>query len=241
MKAEKEKQVLQVGGRQIPCCLHRTNRKRVRIVVSPELTLDVFAPEAVDSELILMTVQKKALWINWALDKMKACQPLPMTKQYVSGEPLSYLGRRYQLKVEETSAKQPPKLRGRFLRVQVRDRTDTRSIKRAVGRWYRKRAFDTFGRCMEKCLEVVSCFGIPEPVMGIRSMRRRWGSCSSSGSITLNLNLVQVPESCIEYVMMHELCHLKHLNHSKSFYELLTRCQPDWRCRKEVLDRFRII
>ncbi|MDD2390520.1 MAG: SprT family zinc-dependent metalloprotease [Desulfobacterales bacterium] len=237
MKTEKQEQVLQFGERQILYYLYRTNRKRVRIVVSPELTVDVFAPKAVDDEQVRMTVQKKALWITWALDRMKSFHPLPAPKQYISGEPLLYLGRQYQLKVEETVAK-PAKLLGPFLWVRVSDRSDTRSIKRAVDRWYRKRAFETFGRYLQKCYAMVVRYDIPEPTMAVRVMRRRWGSCTDSGRITLNVNLVQVPRHCIEYVILHELCHLKHLNHSRSFYEFLSCCMPDWRSRKEMLDRF---
>ena len=98
-------------------------------------------------------------------------------------------------------------------------------------------AQEALARYMEKCLEVASRHGVPEPHFVIRTMLRRWGSCSPRGRITLNLSLVKAPVHCIEYVITHELCHLKYPNHSKVFYALLTRCQPDWRKRKALLDQ----
>ena len=219
--------------------MHRADRKHLRIVVFPDLTVDVSAPKTINDDQIHLTVKKKAPWIVRTLEKLESYHPLPMPKRYVSGETLVYLGRQYRLKVEKDS-KQPAKLIGRFLRVWVEDKNDIESVKKAVDQWYRKRAQEILGRYLEKCFAIASRHCVPEPLLKIRKMRSRWGSCSSKGRITLNLNLTLVPVHCIEYVIMHELCHLKHNNHSKAFYSLLTRCQPDWRKRKETLDQFKL-
>jgi predicted metal-dependent hydrolase len=234
-----EEDVIQFGARQIQYHLHRDDRKHLRVVVSPEMKVDVFAPKTASNGQIHGAVEKKAPWIARTLDKLEAYHPLPSPKRYVSGETLLYLGRQYRLKVEK-GIRQPAKLAGRFLWVWIEDKADVPSIKRAVDAWYRKRAHEALGWYMEKCYAISSRHGVPEPLLVIRAMRRRWGSCSPSGRITLNLRLVQAPVHCIEYVIMHELCHLKNQNHSKAFYSLLTRCQPDWRRRKETLDRFRL-
>ncbi|MBT3256927.1 MAG: M48 family metallopeptidase [Deltaproteobacteria bacterium] len=239
MKNKPEKNTLQFGSRRISFNLHRSNRKTLRIVVSPELTVDVFAPLDVDDEEIHSAVKKKSAWIARKLDEVETYHPLPSPKRYVSGETLVYLGRQYRLKAVQ-GKKQPAKLMGRYLWVQVPDKKDAQSVKKAVDAWYRIRAFETLNRYLQRCRAITSRHGIPEPLITIRAMRKRWGSCSPKGCITLNSKLIQVPVHCIEYVIIHELCHLKHHNHSKAFYSLLSRCQPDWRKRKETLDCVRL-
>jgi len=239
MKTDTEKDVIQFGARQIQYHLHRDDRKHLRVVVSPELKVDVYAPKTASDGQIHAAVKKKATWIARTLDKLEMYHPLPSPKRYVSGETFLYLGRQYRLKVENGLG-QPAKLVGRFLWVWTEDKADVLSVKRAVDEWYRKRARKALGRYMEKCYTIASRHGFSEPLLVIRAMRRRWGSCSPSGRISLNLKLVQAPVHCIEYVIMHEFCHLKHHNHSKAFYSLLSRFQPDWRKRKEALDRFRL-
>jgi predicted metal-dependent hydrolase len=239
MKTRSADHAIQFGTRQIPYHLHRTDRKSLRIVVSPELAVDIFAPKTASHEEIRSVVKKKAAWIVRTLDKMEVYHPLPTPKRYLSGETFVYLGRQYRLKVEEGKS-YDAKLSGRFLFVGVKGGEDAKSVKRKTEAWYRKRARETLSRYMERCYTIASRHNVPEALLVIRAMRRRWGSCSPSGRITLNLNLVQTPVHCIEYVVMHELCHLKHNNHSKAFYSLLTRCLPDWRKRKETLNRIRL-
>jgi len=239
MKTDGRNHSIQFGSRQIPYTLHRAERKRMRIVVSPELRVDVFSPKTADDEQVRKALIKKVAWISRKLDALEDYHPLPSPKKYISGETVVYLGRQYRLKIEN-GLKQPAKLMGRFLWVWIKDRKDTTSAKQAVEAWYRISSHAALGRYMDRCYTIASRHGVLQPVMTIRAMKRRWGSCSRLGRITLNINLIQVPIHCIEYVIMHELCHLKHHNHSKAFYSLLTRCQPDWRWRKEALDLIRL-
>lgn len=232
-------QTIQLGSRQITYRLHRANRKTVRIVVSPELVVDVYAPRNRSAEAVRIAVEKKARWIVRTLDMFNGCHQLPASKQYVSGEVFAYLGRHYRLKVEEGS-RQPARLDNGFIWVQVLDRNNLASVRQSVETWYRKQARQVLADWLEKGYAIAARHGIPKPSLALRSMRRRWGSCSSAGNITLNVHLVQAPVHCIEYVIMHELCHLRHHNHSKAFYSLLRRCMPDWKLRKDQLARVMI-
>ncbi len=225
---------IRFGTRDIPYQLIREQRKRVRILITPDLTVSVSAPKRAADNVIAGILHKKARWIAKKLDEMKAFHPIPGPKQYLSGETFRYLGRQYRLKVEQ-GPHTPAKLKGKFLHVTVPDKTDRTAVKNAVEIWYRMQAERTFHRYAKKCTEVTTRHGVPEASISLRKMRTRWGSCSNKGRITINTNLIQAPVHCIEYVIMHELCHLKHHNHSKTFYKLLTLCMPDWQRRKEAL------
>jgi predicted metal-dependent hydrolase len=88
---------------------------------------------------------------------------------------------------------------------------------------------------------LISRQGVPFPEIKVRKMKRRWGSCQTNGCITLNLRLIQASIPYIDYVMIHELCHLVEPNHSRRFYALLDALLPDWRGRRERLNRLAIV
>lgn len=228
--------VLEYGGRHIPYKLMRDDRKRMRIAVEPDLSVRVSVPRRASDRDVEELLGRKARWIARKLDRMEEFHPLPGPLRYVSGETLRFLGRQYRLRVEQGETV-PAKLRGKFLYLTVPDKADDKAVKRLVDSWYRQQAERTFKRYFEKCNEVTSRHGLPNASIKLRRMRTRWGSCSNKGNITLNTNLVQAPVHCIEYVIMHELCHLKHHNHSRAYYKLLTQCMPDWKQRRDELRR----
>lgn len=234
MKTKTSEHILNYGNRRIPFQLQTMERKRLRITVRPNLSVKAYAPNTFTEPEILEAMQSKASWVASQLDELEMYHPLPKPHSYISGETIIYLGRQYRLKVEQGES-QPAKLRGKFLNITATDPQDRNSVRDKVDAWYRNRAEAVFTRYLQACLPVTSRHGISEPTVSIRKMRTRWGSCSAKERVTLNLHLIQAPVHCIEYVIMHELCHLKHHNHSPAFYSLLSRCMPDWQKRRQLL------
>jgi hypothetical protein len=112
-------------------------------------------------------------------------------------------------------------------------KADSDRVKALLHRWYLDHARKIF---MDVLDELVPRFkGYQQPRLIVRAMQSRWGSLSQAGTMTLNANLVRAPRACIEYVVAHELCHLKHRDHNASFFRLLGQVMPDWEKRKQLL------
>lgn len=120
----------------------------------------------------------------------------------------------------------------------VCDKDNTKQVQHFLEGWYRDKARQVFHERLGVCYPRVERLGVPCPSLAIRPMKTRWGSCSSSGLIMLNPKLVQTPVDCIDYVLLHELCHLKEHHHNKQYYQLLDHTLPDWRDRRRKLNEF---
>lgn len=214
-------------------------RRSLRIVVTPQLGVNVFAPTRTSRKRLDEAIQRRAQWIVDTLARVATCQLVSLPNRLVTGEKVTYLGRDYRLAVVQDISKSADLVLDTLV-IAVPDPQDERLVARWIDRWYRERGSEVFSKYIRTCVRVASAYGVTEPTFTIRSMRARWGSCSSTGRVTLNLKLLLVPETCIEYVVMHELCHMVHHNHSKRYYALLTKCMPDWKERKRILDGYRI-
>jgi len=228
---------IEFGSERINCLVRFGQRNRLRISVHPDLRVTVDAPAGKSLENVLARVKRRAGWIVKQRTFFKQFMPRLPEKRYVSGETFYYLGRQYRLKVVQSSWSSV-KLIGRFIWVHTPNRHDRRIVKRLVQRWYREHAVAAFERRLDICHETAKRYGIRRPQIRLRRMTRRWGSSNGRKGILLNIELVKVPVHCIDYVMMHELCHLKITNHSRGFYRLLSRGMPDWEHRKARLEQF---
>jgi predicted metal-dependent hydrolase len=227
--------VIRYGGEEIPVEVSFRDRKDLAISVYPDLRVEVVAPTGADLEQILQRATRRAPWIVKQRRFFEQYQPKLPPPRYISGETFLYLGRHYRLKVVRGC---PPgaKLIGRFLMVTVPEPGETDTVRRHVLEWYRKRAQVVFPTRLALCLDSSRSLALSPPRLVIRRMAKRWGSCTKDGTILLNTELVRVPVHCIDYVIVHELCHLVVHGHSPEFYRLLGRVMPDWESRKERLD-----
>lgn len=208
---------------------------RVAIHVDPDARVLVDAPEAAPLSDVLAAVKKRARWINQHVGAARARLAHVLPREYVSGESLHYLGRRYRLKViVNTGAAVEARMRGAFITVTAPEHAP-RIIKSALDAWYRQRARELFGDRLAAVAAPLRWIKQLPPTR-LQFMTVQWGSCSPSGRITLNPLLVKAPRECIDYVLLHELCHLLHHNHSPKFYRTLDRHMPNWRAVKTKLD-----
>ncbi len=223
------------GQRVIAFELTYSERKRLAISVHPDLRVTVAAPLGRPEAQVLAHVRKRAAWIARHLDSFAVNLRGKSQQLYVSGESFRYLGRQYRLKVV---ADKPPsvKLSGPFLWVTTPDRDDTSRIKWQVDRWYKDHARQLLARKLEEVYERARAHGVPAPrTWRLQRMGTRWGSCTKTGCVLLNPDLIQAPLSCVEYVIAHELCHLVEMSHTARFTRLLATVLPPWSEAKEKL------
>ena len=208
---------------------------RIRIHVHPNCRVEVEAPPHKNVGDIKNSVAKRARWISKQLAQVRSARAYALPREYITGETHFYIGRRYKLLVIE-SLEMPSevKLQGGTIQVMLR-KSDKAAIRRRLNEWYQHRAYDYFSRRM---VLVASGFSwIKEtPEIKLVAMKKQWGSCAPAGIIHLNPWLIRAPVDCIDYVIAHELCHLRERNHSQAYYMLLTRHCPDWEHRKAKLD-----
>ncbi|MEZ4752748.1 MAG: SprT family zinc-dependent metalloprotease [Bdellovibrionota bacterium] len=210
------------GREKIQFSLVRRPRKTLGINVHPDMSIEVIAPEDATIPKIHSKVRKRAPWILKQQEYFYQFMPATPPRKYISGETHKYLGRQYRLKIHK-SALEVVKLKGQFLHVYTADKKNTRKIKRLLDGWYREKAKERFDLQIHKLLPKFSKYSISVPQIELKKMPKRWGSCHINGKITLNPDLIKAPSQCIEYVLMHELCHLIEPSHSQKYYRLLKR------------------
>jgi predicted metal-dependent hydrolase len=226
---------VEYGKEKIFFAVVYTDRKTMEIAVHPDARVIVKAPRGTLFKTIRNRVAKRAHWIRKQITYFRKFEPHTPSRRYVGGETHLFLGRQYRLKIKKQDNDEV-KLKGAYFYVMTPDPDNTQKIKTLLDEWYKEHARTIFSRRLEECYIRAKKLKVPFPDIRLRKMSKRWGSCSKSGDILLNTALVKASVYCIDYVIMHELCHLKAHTHNNGYFKLLSKYMPDWEKRKERLE-----
>jgi predicted metal-dependent hydrolase len=214
--------------------LIKQDRKTLSLTVTPDLRIVLKCPEQTDSERIETFLRKKWLWLEKQLSFFKKYQRKIYEKEYVSGEGYLYLGRQYKLVVKRGKADAVFLTRGQLLLQTTREVINSRHNKKLIDAWFAEKTDNVF---QDRFKEMLERFDYKStPILTIREMRKRWGSFLNKDKIFLNPKLIHTPKECIDYVIVHELCHLRYKNHNANFWQLLSKKYPKWEKVKEKLE-----
>lgn len=219
-----------IKGRQINCDIVRSRRKTVAIQIYPDKRIELKVPLLYNIDNVEPFLQKHYRWIFKRLDAPIISNE---AKRFVSGEPHYFLGKQYPLKIIISPDNSVAFLDDTIMVYAKYDLPELIEI--LLERWYLSQARRVFHEISMPLVKQMEKYNVFPKSFTIRKMKTRWGSCSSKGSISLNLDLIKLPEQCIKEVILHELCHLVHFNHSKEFYALMTAEMPDWKIWKKEL------
>ncbi|WP_432663750.1 SprT family zinc-dependent metalloprotease [Wukongibacter baidiensis] len=228
---------IDVENRKIEFDVEYRKRKTMSIQIKREGMVLVIAPKGLSKETIKEVVKSKGKWICKKLDEFKEIGYKPENRSFVDGELFMYLGEKYPLKIElhDGGIKRPDVM---FFQDAIYIRTskdDAELLKKAMEKWYRERCLATITERVEYYKHLV---GKEPNKIRVKEQKKRWGSCTSRGDLLFNWRCIMAPLDIIDYIVVHEMCHLIHMNHSKEYWKTVEAVIPDYKERREWLKKY---
>ncbi|MFB9154657.1 M48 family metallopeptidase [Vibrio gallaecicus] len=211
--------------------VERTSRRKTASIKVEEGEVIIVVPKLLERDKIDKLLASKHQWIVEKIAQYQTTSPATM-REYVSGESLPYLGRNYRLKVLKGDLAPTKLLNGRITVTVPEPSTQTHYIRRALTNWYKRHADK---KIREKVRRYESLVGVETCVVRTKEFKSRWGSCTPYGDLEFNWVIVMAPNRVVDYVVVHELCHLIHHDHSPQFWKEVERVMPDYKEHKEWL------
>lgn len=217
-----------------PARLKRSDRRTLAISILPDGSLELIAPRGASTAAIQKKIEKRIRWIVKQRDAFRRMNAKRSEPRFCNGATHRYIGRQYRLKVSK-SEDASVLLRGAYLHVRTPQKSDD-AVKKALSAWYRVKAREQFQKRLVRWEEWCRNRKLPAPKLQIKLMQKRWGSALKNGTIILNPELIHAPSACVDYVITHEICHLRYPDHGPRFIRLLTQLLPEWRAIKQRLE-----
>ncbi|MDJ0890448.1 MAG: SprT family zinc-dependent metalloprotease [Gammaproteobacteria bacterium] len=218
-----------IRGRAIAYRLFRVpRRKHIQLLAAGDGRMHMRAPHRCTRAQAEAVLVQHGGWALKALERVQIA--LRRRPSFRDGCELPFLDARLRLRLLESPQREVRRV-GRELRVTGPD-LGVERVRSTLDAWYRAEARAEFGGQLER---LGALLGVSPGRLSIRAQKARWGSCSWRGDISLNWRLMLLPQPLSEYVTIHELCHLRHLNHSRAFWDMVATQVPDWRERRDQL------
>jgi predicted metal-dependent hydrolase len=237
IKLVADKPTLQLNDRIIPIEVIKDNRKNIQIEISGEPKVILKAPRSISDDRLIEVAADRMAWIIKKILYREELQPFPSKFSYTNGEKHLFFGHEYELRIQN-GRHSTAWLSKPFIDVEVPDTKSKKQVEEALQCWYAEQTEEYVSQRTWYFINQI----VPEKLHSklefkFRKMKSRWGSCSSKGLITFNKELIRAPLEAIDYIIVHELCHLKHHDHSASFYQELTEHMPEWKTYRKMLAR----
>jgi len=226
---------IKYGSQEIFFEVKRSNRKTLGIEVHPDSSVHIVAPIKSSFQDIEQKVEKRAKWIVKQQAYFEQFLPRTPERNYVSGETHYYLGKSYLLKVRVSNENQV-KLKSGKLEVVCKNEIKPEQVKKLLAHWYYIHAEKKFNTLAIEAYSKFKEYDFKMPEIEIRRMAKRWGSCNTIDKVILNPEIIKASSKCIEYVLIHEMCHFVVINHNKEFYKTLESIMPNWKKWKDKLE-----
>lgn len=211
----------------LPVEVVRTKRKKTASIEIKDGLIRVLVPNSLTDKRVNSLLQERASWINKKI-RLQAEMPPYRSKEYVNGETFTYLGRNYRLKLVNTDTT-TTRLKSGYLEVPAQGE---RGIQASLTDWYTSHAL---AKLEEKTDRYAKALNVEPSSVTVKDYKSRWGSCSTSGDITYNWRIIMAPHRIVDYVVIHELCHLVEHNHSDKYWKQVESLVPDYRERRAWL------
>lgn len=223
----------QYGTRYIEFKVQYRDRKTMSIEVDSNGEIIVIAPSNIPEKTILDKVKSKAAWIVQKQYEVRNININKINREAVSGESYLYLGRNYTMQLVKDDDMKEIRIklfRGKFI---VNTNTsDEVKIKAALEKWYREKALI---KIKERIKYYEPYFQEKVQEVKVKEQKKRWASCTLKNELLFNWRCVMAPVYILEYIVVHEMCHMRYKNHSKEFWEHLYSVMPDYESRREWL------
>ena len=209
----------------------RTDRVKSASIDVEDNLVKVTVPKNLSDERIEELIKGRTLWIKQKL-ALQATAIVSKPKEYVDGEAFAYLGRNYRLKCIY-GTEESVKLKSGYLNVTTKNgKRNSEHIKVAIEQWYRTKALS---RLIDKTRRYSAILKVEPTSINLKDYKAMWGSCSPKGVVSYNWRIILAPHKIVDYIVVHELCHLIEPNHSSKYWKQVRSVIPDYENSKEWL------